>query len=285
MSNRTSIRIGSNRRQLSSAVAFVRGRLGGLRPKLAIILGSGFHGLSAEVKLKASISYSDIPGFLETGVKGHSGRLLVGKVSGLPVLILSGRAHFYEGHSLSEITFPVRVMARLGVTELVATNAAGGIDRKFRPGDFMLLKDHLNLMGATPLRPQEGEDWDGNFLDMSAAYDPGLAKMLKRAGRAVGVKMRQGVYAAVSGPNYETPAEVRMLGRLGAHAVGMSTVPEVIVARQCGLHVAGLSLITNAAAGITGEAISHTEVLARGKEAEASAGKLMSKFCQLYAEQ
>lgn len=249
-----------------------------------MILGSGFHGVTATMKPKASLAYTDMPHFPKTGVKGHSGRLLVGTIGELPVLILSGRAHYYEGHGMEEITFPVRVMAELGVTDLLVTNAAGGIDRKLQPGDFMLLSDHINLMGANPLRPARVGDWDGSFLDMSQAYDPGLSKLMRRAARKSKVRIRSGVYAAVSGPSYETPAEITMFGRLGANAVGMSTVPEVIVARDCGLRVIGMSLITNAAAGITGEAITHAEVLDTGSEAEQAAQALIGEFCKNYAQ-
>jgi purine-nucleoside phosphorylase len=283
MGNRSSKRTGTAKRA-TTAATLIRERLGRLRPKLAMILGSGFHGVTAMVKPKACLAYTDMPHFPKTGVKGHSGQLIVGTVGDMPVMILSGRAHYYEGHGMEEITFPVRVMAELGVTDLLVTNAAGGIDRKFQAGDFMLLKDHLNLMGANPLRPVSVGDWDGTFLDLSQAYDAGLAKLMKRAGRAVGVKLREGVYAAVSGPSYETPAEIRMFDRLGANAVGMSTVPEVIMARQCGLRVAGVSLITNAAAGISDGIITHAEVLDTGKSAETAAQQLISRFCQLYAK-
>ena len=284
MGTRSTKRAGGAACQATTAASLIRDRLGRLRPKLALILGSGFHGVTALVKPRACLAYTDMPHFPKTGVKGHSGQLIAGTIGDLPVMMLSGRAHYYEGHGMEEITFPVRVMAQLGVTDLIVTNAAGGIERGFRAGDFMLLKDHLNLMGANPLRPARGGEWDGRFLDLSAAYDAGLAKLLKRAGRSVGLKLRSGVYAAVSGPSYETPAEIRMFRRLGASAVGMSTVPEAIVARHCGLRLAGLSLITNAAAGITGEAITHAEVLDAGKCAETAAQKLILRFCQLYAE-
>jgi len=271
--------------RLAAAAKLVRERLGRLRPRLAMILGSGFHGVTAILHPKASLAYSDMPHFPKTGVKGHSGRLLVGTIEDLPVMILSGRAHYYEGHGMEEITFPVRVMAQLGVRDLLVTNAAGGIDPKLRPGDFMLLRDHLNLMGANPLRPARVGDWDGSFLDLSRAYDPGLCRWMRNAARRAKVKLRSGVYAAVSGPSYETPAEIRMFGRLGASAVGMSTVPEVIVARHCGMRVAGLSLITNAAAGISKSEITHAEVLETGSEAETAAQTLIQEFCRDYARE
>ncbi len=252
---------------------------------MAIVLGSGFHGVAATVKAGASFDYTDMPCFPKTGVKGHSGRLIAGRIGRTEVLILSGRAHFYEGYSMAEITFPIRVLHGLGIEDLVVTNAAGGIDKRFRPGDFMLLKDHVNLMGANPLRPERAGEWDGSFLDLSTPYDPALAKLMKRAAKEVGLKLRNGVYAAVCGPTYETCAEVRMLGRIGATAVGMSTVPEVVVARHCGMRVAGLSLITNAAAGVGKGELSHTEVLETGHRAEESGRELIRKFCKLYGSE
>ena len=268
--------------QLDAAVELVKERLGPLRPRLGMILGSGFHGVAAIVKASASLDYTDMPCFPKTGVKGHSGRLIVGKVGETEILILSGRAHYYEGYSMAEITFPVRVIRELGIEDLVVTNAAGGVDRKFLPGDFMLFKDHVNLMGVNPLRPTRAEEWDGTFLDLSMPYDPGMAKMMMRAAKAMGLKLRSGVYAAVSGPTYETRSEVKMLAKLGATAVGMSTVPEVIVARQCGMRVAGLSLITNAAAGISEGALSHAEVLETGNQSEESGRELIRNFCNFY---
>lgn len=273
-----------NNRLAESAAKLIRGRLGRLRPTLGLVLGSGFHGVAAIVKPKASLDYADMPGFPKTGAKGHSGRLIVGTVADVPIMIFSGRAHFYEGYSMEEITFPVRVMARLGLTDLLVTNAAGGIDGKLRPGDFMLLRDHLNLMGVNPLRPLKPGGWDGEFLDLTQAYDPKLANLLQRSARKARLKLKAGVYAAVSGPTYETPAEVKMFGKLGASAVGMSTVPEVLVARQCGLRVAGISLITNAAAGTGGSEVNHSEVLETGQLAETSGQDLIREFCRLYAK-
>jgi purine-nucleoside phosphorylase len=267
---------------LDAAVELVRSRLGRSRPALAIILGSGFHGVSALVRAKASFDYGDVPSFPRTGVKGHSGRLVVGTIGDLPVLLLSGRAHYYEGYSMREIGFPVRVLAKLGIRDLLVTNAAGGINRRFKVGDFMTLTDHINLMGANPLRPDRAGEWDGRFQDLSAVYDAELGALVKRAARAARVRLRSGVYLAVSGPSYETPAEIAAFGRLGADAVGMSTVPEVVTARHCGLRVAGLSLITNPAAGIGGGEITHTEVMETGQLAESAAQTLVAEFCRLY---
>jgi purine-nucleoside phosphorylase len=204
-------------------------------------------------------------------------------MSGTPILILSGRAHYYEGHDMSVVTFAVRTLAAYGIRDLVLTNAAGGINRKFRPGDFMLLNDHINLMGTNPLR---GPAIPGlpRFVDQTEVYDPVMREELKRAGRAAKVRVHSGVYLALSGPTYETPAEIRAFERLGADAVGMSTVPEAIVARQCGLRVAGISCITNLAAGRSPEPLSHQEVLDTAERVRVLAGQMLKTFVKLHGE-
>src|ERR1051325_2461542 len=213
-----------------------------LRPTLALVLGSGFHHVLGELEVDAEISYAKLPGFPPVGVSGHTVQLLVGRLGGAPVIVLSGRAHFYEGHPMTLVTFAVRALAAYGIRDLLLTNAAGGLNRKFRAGDFMILTDHINFMGTNPLRGAPMPDLP-RFVDLTCVYDPGLRRLLHRAGRQCRLKLRSGVYLAVSGPSYETPAEIRAFARLGADAVGMSTVPEAIVARQCGLRVAGLSCI------------------------------------------
>jgi purine-nucleoside phosphorylase len=256
-------------------------QLSKLRPRLALILGSGFHHVLSEMEVDARISYGKLPGFLPVGVSGHAGEWLVGRLGGTPVIVLSGRAHFYEGHSLCEVTFPVRVLAACGIRDLFVTNAAGGIKPGFRAGDFMILRDHINLMGTNPLR---GPAVPGlpRFVDLTTAYDEELSALMKRSGRLCGVKLATGVYLAVCGPSYETPAEIRAFRRLGADAVGMSTVPEVLVARHCGLGVAALSCITNLAAGRTRKALSHSEVLETAERVKPVAAQLLSKFATLY---
>jgi purine-nucleoside phosphorylase len=206
---------------------------------------------------------------------------LIGRLAGTAVAVLSGRAHFYEGHPMETVTFPMRVLAALGVRDVLLTNAAGGINRRFRPGDFMMLTDHINLMGANPLR---GPVTAGRarFVDLSEVYGTGLRRVLQRAARAAKASLRTGVYLAVSGPSYETPAEIRAFARLGADAVGMSTVPEAIVARQCGLGVAGLSCITNLAAGLARAPISHAEVLEIGARVKHQASALLEAFASFY---
>ena len=250
-------------------------RLSTLRPTLAIVLGSGFHGAVAGMRVDAEMACGKIPGFPAPTVRGHAGRLLFGELGGVPAIVLSGRAHFYEGHSMERITFPVRALAAFGIRDLLLTNAAGGINRAFHPGDFMVLTDHINFMGANPLRGGP------HFTDMTRVYDARLSSLLFKAARTAKIKLRRGVYLAVCGPSYETPAEIRAFGKLGADAVGMSTVPEAIVARHCGLNVAAISCITNAAAGIGGE-LSHVEVLETAGRAAKSGAALLKCFAEVY---
>ena len=259
-------------------------KLSRLRPTLAIVLGSGFHHVLAELKVDAEVSYERLPGFPKPSVSGHAGQLLIGRLGGTPVMVLSGRAHYYEGHAMEVATFAVRTLAAYGIRDLLLTNAAGGIKTAFHPGDLMILTDHINFMGINPLR---GAALPGlpRFVDLTCAYDPGLRRLLARAGAACKVKLQQGVYMAVCGPSYETPAEVRAFARLGADAVGMSTVPETIVARQCGLRVAGVSCITNLAAGRSRQALSHAEVLETAERVKTVAATMLKEFAKLYGQQ
>ena len=257
-------------------------KLSPLRPTLAVILGSGFHHVLSVLKVDAEISYSKLPGFPPVGVSGHAGQLLIGHLGGTPVMVLSGRAHFYEGHPMTLVTFAMRTLAAYGIRDLLLTNAAGGLNRQFRSGDFMVLTDHINLMGSNPLRGAAVPDRP-RFVDLTRAYDEGLRRLLRKAGQACGVKLRTGVYLAVSGPSYETPAEIRAFARLGADAVGMSTVPETIVARQCGLKVAAVSCITNLAAGRSHGTLSHAEVLETADRVKNLAAQLLKNFARLYA--
>lgn len=253
-----------------------------LRPALAMVLGSGFGHAIQRLNVEAEIPYADLPGFPPAGVGGHVGRAIFGHFDDAPVCVLSGRAHFYEGHSMEAVTFPVRVLAEFGVRAVLLTNAAGGINRRFRPGDLMRLTDHINFMGANPLRGPVAPCRE-RFIDLTHAYDARLSGLLTTAARKSGVRLRAGVYLAVAGPSYETPAEIRAFARLGADAVGMSTVPEAIVARQCGLAVAGLSCITNLAAGRGNALLSHADVLAAGEQAQGRAAALIEQFAKLYA--
>jgi purine-nucleoside phosphorylase len=254
-----------------------------LRPTLAIVLGSGFHHVLSELRVEKRIPYRQIPGFPKPGVSGHAGELYFGTLGGTPVMVLSGRAHFYEGHPMERVTFAVRTLAAFGISDLVLTNAAGGLNKNFHAGDFMALTDHLNFMGANPLR---GPAIPGlmRFVDLTDTYDAELRRLLSRSARACDIKLRSGVYLAVSGPSYETPAEIHAFARLGADAVGMSTVPEAIVARQCGLNVAGISCITNLAAGISKEKLSHQEVLDTAERVKTQAAALLKNFARFYGE-
>jgi purine-nucleoside phosphorylase len=255
-----------------------------LRPTLAIVLGSGFHHALTELSVAKKISYAKIPGFPKPTVTGHAGELHFGHLGKTPVIILSGRAHFYEGHEMERVTFATRALAAFGIKDLLLTNAAGGINKNFRAGDFMVLTDHINFMGANPLR---GAAIPGlpRFVDLTKTYDQKLRELLFRAGKISKLKLQRGVYVAVSGPSYETPAEIRAFARLGADAVGMSTVPEAIAARQCGLRVAGISCITNLAAGIGREDLSHAEVLKTAEKVKVLAAQLLKNFAGLYGGQ
>ena len=253
-----------------------------LRPTLALVLGSGFHHLLTELQVAGRLAGARIPGFPRPAVSGHDGEIVFGHLAGTPVLVLSGRAHFYEGHDMDRVTFPIRALAAFGIRAVLLTNAAGGIHPKFRPGDFMVLTDHINFMGVNPLRGPEAPG-RSRFVDLSATYDPGLRALLAAAARRARVRLRAGVYLAVSGPSYETPAEIRAFADLGADAVGMSTVPEAVVARQCGLRVAALSCITNPAAGLGSTAISHAEVLETAERVKPTGTQLLANFAELYS--
>jgi purine-nucleoside phosphorylase len=250
---------------LGEAVSAIR-RLDGRRPELALILGSGLGGLADELTDPVAVPFAGIPGFPAAAVAGHAGRLVLGMLEGRTCVVLQGRFHLYEGHDAATVALPARVMLGLGAATLIVTNAAGGINRGFRAGDLMLIDDHINLMWSNPLTGPVVEG-DARFPDMSRPYDPALQQLAGEVALAERVRLVRGVYAALLGPAYETPAEVRMLERLGADAVGMSTVPEVLVAGARGVPVLGISLISNAAAGISAVPLSHEEVVAAGSEA------------------
>ncbi|MGH7531394.1 MAG: purine-nucleoside phosphorylase [Gemmatimonadales bacterium] len=245
------------------AADVIRTRLGGLRPRVAIVLGSGLGALADAIQSAIRIPHSAIPGFPSAAVAGHKGELVAGTLEGVPVIVQAGRFHLYEGHPADVVALPARVFGELGVETLIVTNAAGGIRRTFRAGTLMLIADHINLMWRNPLTGpvQPGEQ---RFPLLHEPYDAGLRALARAAGQEAGVPLEEGVYAALLGPSYETPAEVRMLERLGADAVGMSTVPEVLIARARGMTCLGFSSITNPAAGLVAEALSHDEVLAVG---------------------
>ena len=259
------------------AAAAQLNRLSRSRPTLALVLGSGFHPARATMAIERRIPYAKLSGFPHVSVIGHAGELIFGTLSGTPVIALSGRAHFYEGHTMDQVTFAIRALAAFGIRDLLLTNAAGGVNRNFRPGDFMVLNDHINLMGVNPLR---GEAVPGRprFVDLTQVYDPELSALMLRAGRATKTRLRRGVYLAVSGPSYETPAEIQMLKRLGVDAVGMSTVPEIYTAHAFGMKTVGISLISNLAAGISQNKLSHAEVTKTANNVKLRFSELMEKF-------
>lgn len=253
---------------VSSAAHAIAARAGSVAPRTALILGSGLGGLAAELDARVEIPFAEVPGFPGAAVSGHAGVVALGTLEGIPVIAFAGRFHMYEGHSPEKAALPVRVAHALGARTLFVSNAAGGVRRSFRPGDLMLITDHINLMFRNPLIGAV-RDGDTRFPDMSAPYDLALLADLRAAAADLKIPVQEGVYAGLLGPTYETPAEVKMLERLGADAVGMSTVPEVIVARALGVRVAGVSCITNAAAGLGEAKLDHADVLdvtARGAE-------------------
>lgn len=238
----------------------IRARVPELRPRIGLVLGSGLGGLGDRFEAATEIPYGDLPGFPEPAVQGHAGVLVLGTLSGIPCVAMRGRAHLYEGHRVREATFPIRVLAALGVRAVFLSNAAGAINTEFRPGELMAIRDHINLMGRNPL-VGPAVSGDPRFPDLSEAWDPALREVLHEAALATGVELREGVYAAVLGPSFETPAEIRMLERIGADAVGMSTVPELITARARGLRCFGVSCLTNYAAGKGSRPLDHREVI------------------------
>ena len=265
----------------AEAVASELRKATALRPQLAIVLGSGFRGVAERISPDVAIPYAKLNGFPRPNVGGHAGEFIVGRFGKTPAAVLSGRAHFYEGYDMQQVTFPVRVLAAFGITHLLLTNAAGGINRRFRPGDLMLIRDHINFMPGNALR---GTPENSRFLDLSRAYDPDLARLLRAAAKSLRIRLQSGVYMAVSGPSYETPAEIRAFARLGADAVGMSTVPEAVVARHCGMAVAGLSCISNVAAGLGKKPVAHEEVLAVGKQIAGKSAELVAMFVDIFGK-
>jgi purine-nucleoside phosphorylase len=261
---------------LDQAGEFIRMRLGGRAvPSIGIILGSGLGRLAEELGGAIAIPYGEIPHFPVSTVAGHAGRLVVGMLSGTPVVALQGRFHLYEGYGPDEVVFPIRALARAGVKAFVITNAAGGVNKSFAAGDLMVISDHLNLTGQNPLAGPHDDRLGPRFPDMSEAYSIPFRAHCHDAAREVGLSLREGVYCVLSGPSYETPAEVRMLHQCGADAVGMSTIPEVVACRQMGVKVLGISLISNLAAGISKVPLTHQEVMETGERVAADFVRLI----------
>jgi purine-nucleoside phosphorylase len=247
--------------RLDTAAAAIRGKAR-QAPVVGLVLGSGLGAFAEGLSDRVVIPYDRIPHFpAPSGIVGHAGELVLGRVGNTPVVVLSGRVHYYEGRAMSEVVFPARVLARLGVRAVILTNAAGGVRLTFRPGDLMVLTDHINGLGANPLVGANEDALGPRFPDMSAVYDARLRSVLKGEARRLRIPLQQGVYVGLQGPSYETPAEIRIWRKLGADAVGMSTVPEAIALRHAGVRVAGISTITNMAAGILKKPLNHAEVL------------------------
>ncbi len=243
--------------------------------EVAVILGSGLGGYEEQLMEPSEINYAEIPSFPVSTVPGHAGKFVVGTVRDKRVLVMSGRFHSYEGYSMDKVTLPVRVMSLLGVKTLIITNAAGAVNEGYRPGDLVVLEDFINLSGRNPLRGRNLDHFGPRFPDMTFAYDPELRRIAVREGQKLGIDVKSGIYCWMNGPCFETPAEIRMVRILGADLVGMSTVPETIVARHCGMRVLGISSVTNMAAGILDAPINHEEVLAAGEAVKGTFKKLM----------
>lgn len=259
------------------AARSISARIGGDFVRVALVLGSGLGAFADELEAVDAIKYHEIPGFALPTVEGHEGRLVIGRVGGVGVAAMQGRFHFYEGYTLEEVTFPIRVLGLLGAKSLVLTNAAGGLNNSYEQGALVLISDHLNLMGTNPLLGRNDPRFGPRFPDMTEVYDREYQEAAIAEAHEMGLELRRGIYAALSGPSYETPAEIRMLRLLGADAVGMSTVPEAIVARQMGLRVLGLSCITNMAAGVLDKPINHEEVIETGERVRETFAELLRR--------
>lgn len=253
-------------------------------PDIAVIMGSGLSAVDEIVRDSVRIQYLAIPNFPIPRVAGHRGQVTFGKSHGLNVIVFEGRVHYYEGNPMTEVTFCARVIGRMGAKVILLTNAAGIVNTTFQKGSLMLISDHINLMGANPLSGPNDDRWGPRFVDQTEVYDVSLRQKIREAARYSGINMVDGVYAAISGPTYETPAEVRYLRTIGADAVGMSTVPEAIVARHMGLQVAGISMLANTAAGIGEKPIVHEEVLQMTDTMNADVGVLLERFFETYAK-
>lgn len=266
--------------KLQQSVDFIKSH-GNFKPRVGLVLGSGLGAFVKEIKVEKSFSFNEIPHFAPTTVEGHKGNLIFGEVCGTQVVVLQGRVHFYEGHGMDTVIHPIRVMAMLGIESVLITNSAGGLDPKMVPGDFCVIEDHINLMGTNPLMGPNFKELGPRFPDMTEAYDKGLTEKLKAALTKNKINFFTGIYTGVTGPTYETPAEVRFLQLMGGKAVGMSTVPEVLAANHMGLRIAAISCITNKAAGLSGQKLSHQEVTDTAKRVELDFATFIKDFISL----
>lgn len=270
--------------EVDEAVAFVQGR-SALRPQVALVLGSGLGAFARTLQQATTIPYREIPHFPTSTAIGHSGELVLGLSGSAPVAVMAGRVHLYEGYTPAQVVFPVRVLGRMGAKILVMTNAAGSVNVNYKPGELMVIEDHINMTGANPLSGANDERLGLRFPDLSDAYDAKLREVAEKACWKVGMPVRKGVYIAFAGPSYETPAEIRMARTLGADAVGMSTVPETIAARHMGMRVLAISCITNMAAGVLKKKLDHAEVLAVGEKVKAGLLEVLGTIVQEAAQQ
>jgi purine-nucleoside phosphorylase len=249
----------------------------GLQPEIGIILGSGLGPIASRIENPITIPYTDLPHFHGTSVEGHAGKMIIGNFHGVPCVVLQGRFHVYEGYEMSDVVFPTRTICALGIKTLLLTNASGGINTRYRPGDIMIIEDHINLMGDNPLKGPNLAQLGPRFPDMSEAYSADCVRILEETATELGIALQKGTYAGVLGPTYETPAEVRMLRTLGGDAVGMSTVPEAIAANHLGVRVAGLACITNLASGLSAQKLTHVEVVKNIKLSVENLDRILEK--------
>lgn len=273
----------SNIAKYNETVEFIKSKITNI-PKIAIILGSGLGSLADDVEDKIAIPYKEIPNFPISTVKGHKGELIFGKLNNIPVLLMNGRFHYYEGYDLKETTYPIRIFKLLGIETLVLTNAAGGINLSFNKGELMIITDQLSFFAESVLRGPNEDEFGDRFIDMSNTYNKDYQEILRRLMKEICGKVNEGTYAYMKGPTYETPAEIRALRTLGADAVGMSTVPEAVVATHCGIKCAGVTCITNMAAGVKNEVLTHEDVKETALKAEANFKKLITEFVKEIAK-
>lgn len=259
---------------MEKTVDYIKSKIGDFKPEIAIVLGSGLGELADEY-CEIKLAYSEIPGFPVSTVKGHNGNLVFAKVNGKNIMMMQGRFHFYEGHSMQTVTYPIKIMKKLGVETILITNAAGGVNPYFKPSSLMIIKDHINFMGTNPLIGPNDDTLGERFPDMSEVYTKSLREIAHTCSKNLNIHVEEGIYIALTGPTYETPAEVNMVRTLGADAVGMSTVPEAIVASYLKMKVLGISCICNSAAGISTVGLSHKEVLEAAEKAKTNFKKLV----------
>jgi purine-nucleoside phosphorylase len=271
-------------KEAEEAAKFIAARTP-LRPSIGLVLGSGLGAFAGTLERATAVPYGQIPHFPAATAPGHGGELVVGHAGGVPVAVMSGRVHYYEGYRMDQVVFPVRVLARLGVKILILTNAGGSINVNYKPGELMVIEDHINYMGTNPLLGPNEEQLGPRFFDMTEPYDARLREIAEKACWKAGVPVRKGIYIAFTGPSYETPAEIKMARTMGADAVGMSTVPEVIAARHMGIRVLGLSCLTNMASGVLKKKLDHREVLAVGERVKAGLLDALNRIIQEAAKQ